>query len=72
MNSQQPARYIDREGLDQEKTMQAIKTDNVERLSQENSELNKRLAMLEDQMDRLLVREKEELAKIIKAQQGGD
>jgi len=65
MSSRQPDRYIDKEGLDQEKVAEIVEADKVNRLSRENSQLNQRMALLEDQLDRLMKADKEELRHII-------
>jgi integrase len=65
MNSKQPARYIDREGLDQEKVQEQATADKVISLESKNSQLNSRIAMLEDQFEKFFKGDKEELIKII-------
>lgn len=65
MNSKQAARYIDRNGLQQDTIATVVETDNIQKLSKENADLNKRLAILEETLQRLLKEDKEELLKII-------
>ncbi len=65
MSSNQPQRYIDRNGLYQEKASKIVKAGQVEQLQQENNELNKRLARMEDQLQQLFGEDYKEARKII-------
>lgn len=68
-NSKQLSRYIDQEGLNQEEAVSQINVlqeqREVERLASENKILNQRLALLEEQMERLFAADKAELERII-------
>lgn len=68
-NSKMLSRYIDREGLNQKDSASQItalqEQKEVEKLTQENKQLNQRLAMLEEQMQRFFAKDKEELQRII-------
>lgn len=66
MSSKQPDRYIDQEGLGEEKVVQIVEQTNVQRLKNENDGLNRRLALLEEQLNRLMQADKEELRQIIR------
>ena len=65
MSSKMPQRYIDREGLYQEKAEKIIKATNMSRLEEENAKLNRRLASMEDQMNKLLGKDYDEARKIV-------
>lgn len=69
-NTRQLERYIDQEGLEQKDAIQQIclaeEQQEVDKLRGENKELNQRLAMLEEQMGRLLEQDKQELIGIIR------
>lgn len=65
MSSRMPQRYIDREGLYQEKASKIVKATNLERLENENAQLNRRLSQMEDQISRLFNEDIEEARKII-------
>jgi site-specific recombinase XerD len=65
MSSKMPQRYIDREGLYQEKAEKIIKATNMTRLEEENAKLNRRLASMEDQMNKLLGKDYDEARKIV-------
>lgn len=69
LNSKQLARYIDKEGLNQKNAISQVSVleeqKQVDKLAQENKLLQTRLAMLEEQMNRLFALDKEELEKII-------
>jgi len=71
MASKMPQRYIDREGLNQEKASKVVKAAKVETLEQENSLLSNRLAALEDQMSKFFESDVDEARKILKIV-GGD
>lgn len=72
MSSKQPDRYIDQEGLGEDVVREAVEADAVRRYSVENDELRRRLAMMEEQFNRFLKGDMEELKKIIEiVQQGG-
>lgn len=66
LSSKQPDRYIDQEGLGEEKVTQVVEQNNMQRMALENAQLNRRLAVMEEQFERLLKAEKEELRQIIK------
>ena len=66
MSSKMPQRYIDREGLSQEKASKVVKAAKVESLEQENALLARRLATLEDQMTKFFEKDVEEAKKIIR------
>jgi len=66
MSSKMPQRYIDREGLNQEKANKVVRAAKVETLEQENSILSQRLAALEDQMTKFFEKDVKEAKKIIR------
>ena len=66
MSSKMPQRYIDREGLNQEKAAKVVKAVKVETLEQENALLARRLAALEDQMSKFFEKDMKEAKKIIR------
>ncbi len=66
MSSKMPQRYIDREGLNQEKANKIVKVARVEGLEQENALLARRLAALEDQMTKFFEKDTEEAKKIVR------
>lgn len=66
MASKQPARYIDRAGVDQHKVMQIAQGETATALKEQNHELHRRLAMMEEQFNRLLQGDIEEVKRIIK------
>lgn len=66
LSSKQPDRYIDQEGLGEEKVKQIVEQNTMQRMATENAQLNRRLAMMEEQLERLLKADKEELRQIIK------
>lgn len=45
---------------------EVVETDKVEKLSKENADLQERVAMMEDALQRLLEKDKEKLKNIIK------
>ena len=49
MSSEQPQRYIDREGIEEEKTAKLITTDEITRFKEENEQLKEELVMLKSQ-----------------------
>ena len=49
MSSRQPQRYIDREGIEEEKTAKIITTDEITRFKEENEKLKEELIMLKAQ-----------------------
>ena len=49
MSSKQPQRYIDREGIEEEKTAKIITTDEITRFREENEKLKEELIMLKTQ-----------------------
>lgn len=74
MSSKQPSRYIDRAGVDQEKVMQVAQGETAAALREQNEELHRRLAVMEEQLNRFLEEDMEELRRIIrivKSQGGG-
>lgn len=66
MSSQQPDRYIDREGLDQEQVNEVVEVESRQTLERENQELNSRIAILEEQLQSFLSNDREKLKEIIK------
>jgi hypothetical protein len=70
MSSKMPQRYIDREGLSQEKANKIVKAAKVETLEQENALLSQRLAALEDQMSKFFEKDLEEAKRIIEHVKG--
>lgn len=67
MSSKMPQRYIDREGLPQEKASTIVKAARVEQLEQDNSNLARRLAILEDQLNRLDIEEATKIVNLVKS-----
>lgn len=65
MNSKMPQRYIDREGLNEDKLVEIARNNREENLKQENQKLSKRLAALEDHMNQLFKTDVEEARKIV-------
>lgn len=53
MSSEQPARYIDREGIHEEETAQIIKTDEVGKVRKENKELQENVTQLKVDYDEM-------------------
>lgn len=72
MSSKQPDRYIAQEGLDEEAVVEVVETDNVQKLKRENKDLNERLALLEEQFQRLFKKDAEELERIIELVKAGN
>jgi integrase len=66
MSSKMPQRYIDREGLEQENVSKIVRAGQVEKLEYENSMLSRRLATIEDTMNKLMGEDVEEARKILK------
>lgn len=54
MASDQPARYIDREGISEEETAEAIKTDEVNMIKKENQEIKETIVRLKDENSNIL------------------
>lgn len=67
MSSKMPQRYIDREGLQQERANKVVKAARVDQLEQENSNLSRRLAILEDQLNRIDIDEAARIINIVKS-----
>lgn len=65
MSSKMPQRYIDREGLEQENVNKIFKVGQVEKLEYENNILSRRLATIEDTMNKLLGSDVNEAKKIL-------
>lgn len=65
MSSKQPARYIDRAGVGQEKVVETVKTETKKALEVQNAELLQRLAIMEEQFNRLMSGDLEEVKRII-------
>lgn len=65
MNSKQPARYIDRAGIDQERISQVVKAEGMSRVQEQNEELHRRLALMEEQLQRFMETDKAEVRKIL-------
>lgn len=65
MDSKQASRYIDRAGLDQERVSMVARTENMNQLQEQNEELHRRLALMEEQMSRFMERDKAEVLKIL-------
>jgi len=65
LSSKQPDRYIDQEGLGEEKVIQIVEQSNVQRLANENADLKRSIALLQEQMERFIKSDKEELKRII-------
>ncbi len=54
MTSKQPQRYIDREGINEEKTAETVHFDDMNKLKQENRKLQESLAMLKTEQDKMM------------------
>lgn len=65
MSSRMPQRYIDREGLHQEKANKIVKTARIEELETENTNLQRRMAILEGQLQQLMGPDITEAKRII-------
>jgi len=50
MSSEQPQRYIDREGIEEEKTVKLVTSDEIGKFREENEKLKEELVMLKQQM----------------------
>ncbi len=54
MTSKQPQRYIDREGINEEKTAETVHFDDLNKLRQENRKLQESLTMLKTEQDKMM------------------
>jgi len=70
MSSKMPQRYIDREGLSQEKANKVVKAAKVETLEHEKEILAQRVAALEDQMTKFFENDVKEAKRIIEIVSG--
>lgn len=70
MSSKQPDRYIDQEGLDQEAVKGAVEVEGMRKVTAENDDLRRRLAVMEEQLNRFMADDLEELRKIIQQVRG--
>lgn len=53
MTSNQPQRYIDREGIDEQQTAEAVQLDDLNKLKKENQKLQESLAMIKTEQERI-------------------
>lgn len=53
MTSNQPQRYIDREGIEEQKTAELVKTDDISKFKTENQKLQEIILMLKERQDKL-------------------
>lgn len=70
MNSKQPARYIQRAGLTEEKVVEIVEAADAQAVAKENRELKQRMALLEEEMARIRQEDMEEVRRIIAKLQG--
>jgi len=54
MTSKQPQRYIDREGINEEKTAETVHFEDLGKLNQENKKLQESLAMVKSEQDKIM------------------
>lgn len=52
MSSKQPARYIDREGINEQQTAELVKNDDINKVRKENQKINERMVMLKEELDK--------------------
>lgn len=65
MSSRQPDRYINQEGLEEGGVVQAVEQSERNKWEEEKTQLNRRLAMLEEQLNKFMQVDREEVRKII-------